>query len=204
MHDLYANYTRVFPNPLLREMRVLVARAMPTLTWRHHGIGVLQAYLTEQDQEVRVHLWHPDFLARDAPRIHDHRFEMRSSVLLGELEHTEFVLREDPRGVWQRWSLTHARAGITDPPVLEPGYFAADITMGCIKEGEVYGFPMRRFHTTRVDDLCVTLVTKVEQCDLRSMLLAPRGTTPSHGFLVERPAVDIPARVAEAAARLME
>ena len=42
-------------------LRALVERLLPSLEWRHHGIGVLQGYVREDaDPEIRVHIWSRD------------------------------------------------------------------------------------------------------------------------------------------------
>lgn len=67
----------------------------PLLRWRHHKIGVLQAYVVEgkryYDMETRIHVWHPSLALadEDSGRMHDHRFDLRSYVLLGAIHDTE-------------------------------------------------------------------------------------------------------------------
>lgn len=55
--------TTIAANPSHLALRAAVRAAFPSLSWRHHGIGVLQAYLVEDaDPEVRVHVWHPSLV----------------------------------------------------------------------------------------------------------------------------------------------
>lgn len=68
--------------PILADRMILalVARFLrsDTSNWRHHGIGLLQAYVLEGPIEYRVHVWHPElrFVDDDSGMIHDHRFEI--------------------------------------------------------------------------------------------------------------------------------
>ena len=53
------------------------------LRWRHHGLGMLQAELSES---LRVHVWHPSLVSPGMvwPRcVHDHRFDIGSVVVVG-------------------------------------------------------------------------------------------------------------------------
>lgn len=53
------------------------------LEWRHHGLGMLQAELSES---LRIHVWHPTLVSPDMswPRcVHDHRFDLQSMVVVG-------------------------------------------------------------------------------------------------------------------------
>jgi hypothetical protein len=76
----------------LESTRDLVLALLPHLTWRHHGIGALQAYVREgSGVETRIHIWHPDLVRagiRDHGDAHDHRFNLVSAVLVGELTET--------------------------------------------------------------------------------------------------------------------
>lgn len=94
--------------------RMLLGRG---LSWRHHGIGLLQAYVVEGPVEFRIHVWHPElrFVDDDSGMIHDHRFRLESQVLLGAIHDTEVLLhRHDkgwvvPRPIYQMWEVQNAR-----------------------------------------------------------------------------------------------
>lgn len=81
--------------PNLGALRTLLAGLLTHLTWRHHGIGVLQAYVREhQEPEMRVHIWHPSLVRkgiRDHGDAHDHRFDLESTVLVGNLYETLYI-----------------------------------------------------------------------------------------------------------------
>lgn len=184
-----AKYRSTLAEPLtsLRELRALVACAIPRLRWRHHGLGVLQAYLVEdQEPEIRVHIWHPEltmFGPEEAGRIHNHRFTLRSSVIHGMVGHDEVHIREDAEGPWTQYEVIHARNQRPDDmPAPCAGSYAAEIVEGTVSEGYVYVFPKREFHRSRVTDLAVTIVTKIDQETTPARLLVPKDYRPGHGI----------------------
>src|SRR5207247_2472489 len=84
--------TQVCCTPNLFAMQAMVAKLVPALDWRHHGIGVLQAYVSAN---VRVHIWHDRLLLsgmRESGAIHDHRFRLESTILVGALTNREYSL----------------------------------------------------------------------------------------------------------------
>ena len=87
-------------------LRALVERLLPSLEWRHHGIGVLQGYVREDaDPEIRVHIWSRD-LARPGMEasgdVHDHRCDLVSHVLVGRVVHEEWFAAPDVAGTLRR------------------------------------------------------------------------------------------------------
>jgi hypothetical protein len=191
--------TQVTKNPYLSEMRAMTAALLPQLQFRHHGAGVIQAYIREDvEPEVRVHIWHPDLVIpgiEDSGQIHDHRFELQSCVLLGAVHHDEYHLAPDPEGAWMKYEVVHARTGLTKTPERlvdaadESGMstYWADIVEGTVSAGETYSFGKRLFHRGWPDQLAITLVTKRAHDDKPAILLAPVGTRPVHAFKDNRP-----------------
>jgi hypothetical protein len=67
------------------------------LRWRHHGLGMLQAELSES---LRVHVWHPSLVspAMAWPRcVHDHRFDIDSVVVVGAVRDVRPDMRRHPK-----------------------------------------------------------------------------------------------------------
>ena len=179
--------TSVWDNHLHEEMRVMVAKLLPTLQFRHHGAGAAQAYIREGvEPEVRVHIWHPDLVLpgiETSGQIHDHRFDLQSTVLHGSIHHDEYHLTPDLVGDWQQFTVVHARAGVADPPKLVNRMrYLAKIVPGVIKEGEAYSFGRRLFHRGWPEGLAVTLVSKHTHEDASARLLAPACSSPVHAF----------------------
>lgn len=196
-------------------LKALVRHAIRTgsLTWRHHGIGVLQAYVSENtNPEVRIHVWHPalvrpGILASGA--IHDHRFFLRSTVLVGELREELFVpgpslrqtiydgkpgLPDFPQapppvaaGRYQVWNVENARSA--GP---EKGYDGAcapaddpareyEVTERHWPQGSNYALERGIFHRTNVKGLAVTICEMYNKQG-QARLLVPEGQEPVHAF----------------------
>ncbi len=75
--------------------RQLVARVrFEDLKWRHHGLGMLQAELSDS---LRVHIWHPKLRTpemRGLRAVHDHRFSFESAVLVGAITDVPYDVRQ--------------------------------------------------------------------------------------------------------------
>jgi len=190
------------PDPALA---ALVGRLLlgTNLHWRHHGIGLLQAYVVEGPVEFRLHVWHPElrFVDEDSGMIHDHRFRLESQVLLGAIHDTEVLLhRHDkgwivPRPVYQMWEVQNARqaAATGDAWVKKLDWGAVqapggsplctiDMVPSIYRSGARYSYPARKFHRTETKDLTVTLCKKSQQEDVPARILARDGAVPKHGI----------------------
>lgn len=171
-------------------MRALVLALFPTLTWRHHGIGVLQAYVAEgREPEVRVHVWHPRLVREgivgqgDA---HDHRFDLESTVIVGKL--FEDLYSPDPENArrFDVWHVENARSAGADrgfdgdchPIESDVGM---TLTMRVHPTGANYALGRSRFHRTWVDALAITVCTMREKRG-QARLLVPARTEPVHAF----------------------
>lgn len=177
----------------LRQLRALALNMLPHLEWRHHSIGVLQAYLWEGDKEVRVHIWHSNLLVNGmehSGQVHDHRFTLESTVLVGRIQHDEIRLRENDDGPWQMFEITNARhAQAKREFKITPveGRYDARVIPHTVHSGERYTFQKRAFHRSAVDELTITIVTKHDQEDRWARILAPYGSDPVHGFGKHKP-----------------
>lgn len=79
--------------------------------WRHHGLGMLQG---EIDDLTRVHIWDPSL--RTIPfegyrDVHDHRFDLYSTILIGEIEDVRYhvVAAFEGEGDTDAWEIKHAK-----------------------------------------------------------------------------------------------
>lgn len=176
----------------LRETRDAVAALLQNLKWRANGLGVLQAYIREGDtDELRVHIWHPSLEKpgiRYSGKIHDHRFDLTSTVLLGAIGHVEYSLTPDDNGAWQTWEVVNARKalsstgtfdGLTTP---DGNRYRASTRIHLFRAGVRYSYKKREFHETTIDGLCVTLVRKSNQENAKARILAPWGHEVTHAF----------------------
>ena len=184
--------TRLIQVPNLFELRQMAAGLIPHLKWRANGLGLLQAYITEGDgSELRMHIWDPT-LRRDGIQgngnAHDHRFDMRATVLHGSVRHDEIELTESEVGEWATFPVTHARQalakhGTFDSSVSHDGKrYDREICHHRILVGTQYQLPKFRFHCAETDELAITLVAKSAQSTDKARILAPAGSTPVHAF----------------------
>lgn len=169
--------TTVFP--AVRDL-VISALASPTLQWRRHGIGVVQAYLTES---TRLHVWHPsaETVTIDDGMIHDHRFDLTSTVIFGQIEN---VLVTPRRGdEYRMYEVLHALLGRTDAPVALDGMFSVSTLHLKYPAGSTYSMPARTFHRTIAEPYTVTLVQKYNQEERPARILSRVGHVPVHAFV---------------------
>jgi hypothetical protein len=164
------------------------------LRWRHHGIGLLQAYMLQGSVEYRLHVWHPElrFVDDDSGMIHDHRFRLDSWVLCGAIHDTKIVLHPNdkgwilPRPVYQVWEVENARkteeSGEGWVRKVDSELYTISETPNIYAEGARYGYPSRMFHRSEVKDLTVTLCTKTHHQDAPARILSRVGATPKHGI----------------------
>lgn len=174
-------------------MRLMVKSLFPSLTWRHHGIGVLQAYVSEKTEpELRVHIWARELLKHGIENngdIHDHRFDLVSHVLAGAVGHEEFLPTPQPGGPWRMMSLTHARAaketGYHGPTTDLDGEYTVERNGMFIPAGCTYYFPASAFHRSMLGprpDVAITVVEKRAQKDVPARLLYTVPQTPVMAF----------------------
>lgn len=207
----------------IRYLNVMQAMALSAigsagLKWRHAGLGVIQAYLFEgTEYEVRLHIWHPKLKKEgmsDHGDIHDHRFTLRSHVLLGEIKHTEYTMFQrdlaEPVGMltWRCHSVTHAREAEKNTGTFHQtgnDEFACGVLQRetiTIQAGNSYTFPKREFHKSEVDDLTITLVEKLYQDNVPARVLSRLEAPVVHAFTDTLRGDDITPYLVEAHMRL--
>lgn len=176
-----------------RRLCGLVAALIPSLKWRHNGLGLLQAYVQEgTEQELRVHIWHHSLKRpgiEESGLIHDHRFHLTSQILCGALRQDEYALRWEKEGAWQAHAVVHAREAMAKHRINDgdvqtlPDRYHATISSTEIYVGQTYAFPKREFHSTNVlTPIVVTLVTKTAQENFPARILAPFDKPVVHAF----------------------
>jgi hypothetical protein len=186
---------------LCRTLSEIATKVEPLLQWRHHGLGMLQAEFSE---ELRIHVWHPKLVSPGMawPRcVHDHRFDITSAVVIGEVidvphevqqAHTgkwTHTCEEDPYGdgAWHKvnvYEIEHAKEQdrMVDQKGCSTATSARLLYAGSALEladwrqpaGHEYFIPKRVFHTTRIDRLAVSVVHRANFDDrLARVLCAP-------------------------------
>lgn len=194
-------------------LRMLLAYRLPSLQWRWHGIGALQAYLHESiARELRVHIWSPTLVLpgmAESGNAHDHRFALRSTVLVGSLRHTEWGLTPDPVGDHELYDFVHARLHTEQNRLAmrRTGERCRVEKRGMtLNEGWRYTFARGAFHSSEpLSDIVVTLVEKVDQRDVSARVVAPVGIPPVPAFSgrLEEHADEVIALIERAEALLM-
>jgi hypothetical protein len=183
-------------NPVPYAFRYMAGHALlsPHLDWRHHGIGVLQAYLHEGDHEARIHVWHPSLVLAGFDEtnglVHDHRFDFSSYVLLGAVYNECFEFWGDSQGDWVKYGVTHARKAMQEKgdyhaPLgeLDNGARYRAVRAGdWFQANSCYRMKARNFHMTRVQELTVTLVIKDGLVDGPAVIAGRHGVPLIHAF----------------------
>ncbi len=187
-------HTTTFRNSSLISMRALTLAMIDRIEFRHHGIGVLQGYVCENvEPEVRIHIWSRKLLKPGmdlSGDVHDHRFEMVSHVLYGDVEHEEFIEQESSLGNYAMMALTHARAAADTnyhgPTTVLSGRFLVQRRRHTIPAGWSYRFPAQVFHRSPLDrikdDVTVTCIEKHRQREAPARLLYPIECKPVMAF----------------------
>lgn len=176
----------------LWQRRAFVAKLIPFLTWRRHGIGCLQGYIYEGErQELRVHIWSRALMLdgiEESGNAHNHRFELESSVLYGSLLHTEYHLRrDDERGDHALFTFVPARQQTdenrSEMVPLEGRYEVRKHPM-IVDAGWTYLHRRGCYHSTALNtDIAVTLVEKHEQLvNEQARVVAPVSQAPVPAF----------------------
>lgn len=170
-----------------------LALCLGHLKWRWHGIGLLQAYLYEGfSVEERVHIWAPELMLpgiAESGSAHDHRFDLASTVIVGALKHTEWLLTSNKLGGHETYDFVHAREQTDENR-------AAMRSTGdrfCVAKdnfefhaGDRYTFARGAFHSSEpLSDVVVTLVEKTRQTETKARVVAPVDRAPVPAFSAE-------------------
>jgi hypothetical protein len=194
----------------LRSLRCFVYRRLYDLQWRHSGLGMLQAYILEgRETEVRVHIWHPSLKLDgidDAGFSHDHRFDLTSWVLAGQLTHVEIMSWPDPRGRWKIYEVVNARKALIETGSragelrLMEGAVAVEKNAMAISGGQSYFYPKRTFHESRPHSpVVITIALKTNQDQIPARVLCDSGRQPLNAFGTPLPESQLHLVLAEAA-----
>lgn len=164
---------------------------------RIHPNGFLQLDLTEHQEGAsghsggsrRLHIWNPTDVElprqKTASPVHNHVFDMESTVIKGSLTQVLYVLDEDP----SEDDITHEKY-IAEYDGLNSVLVASDIVGNLmeqerfdVKAGESYTQPAFTFHdSVPASDLVVTLMEKQEIHEGEATILIPVGQEPDNEY----------------------
>lgn len=207
-------HTKLFQNTPFEQQNYsdMLIALWPSLKWRHAGFGALQAYIREGgERELRAHVWHPSLIKagiEESGLCHDHRFAMRSSVLVGKIIQTDFHLEPDTDGNWETLHVLHAREAMErggsfhHDPMPTGDYFRRVPTVYTIGKGNGYTFDKFAFHETHAEGITITLVEKSAQEDVNARILAPRGMPVVHAFTETQSSTEFAGALADGLAAL--
>lgn len=146
-------------------------------TPRFHGNGFIQLYLSST---TRLHVFHPSFPPKVTNSlIHDHRWDMHSHVLLGQLTHSTYKLT--PMGFMSVYEAPEASKAHS----LErkgSNYNTLFTGRNTFAAGSEYWLPQHEFHTSEASELTMTFIEKSNQSRYPCRIVAPTNETPDHAF----------------------
>lgn len=170
----------------------LVLGLWSDLRWRHHGAGMLQAYLplAHAGRQSRVHIWHRSLLKPGIVKggaKHNHRFHLRSQVLHGVLMNSVLVPVPDPDGDHQLWRIEGASNRAQATLVAEERVRVVERKASCYEAGHSYSLLKWDYHWGRqptpddvhsvlMKNVAITLmtITLVDMVDKEGGAGAPR------------------------------
>lgn len=157
---------------------------------RHHaGTGFIQVYLKKN---LRLHILHPDFPpTRNDSGIHNHRFSFHSRILRGRLVNSVYGLRAGTDH--EVYEVYCGSAGSKEFKVIDPVKVGACgvelIGQQSFMAGDEYTFEIGQFHSSKADELTVTLMEKLWEGHENSRVIVPTGT-PMRSAFEDQPPVD--------------
>lgn len=170
----------------LRELVRRYIKHAPAEIWRHHQVGMLQAYILPIP-DSRIHIWHPDLIDSKigfSGAVHNHKYEFISTVLAGQIRNIVYALEPNDDGQWEKFRIVQTNNKSKDCILAgDRKRYWATKTSRSIPAGSWYRFPKGAFHENLVDGLTITLVHKRDQEQNAAVeLLVPHGSIPVHAF----------------------
>lgn len=152
---------------------------------RVHGNGFIQLDLNE-DGTSRLHVWHDEIPRQATPTpIHDHVFNLRSTVLTGTLIHEEFLPGKTPLGTHRIYRAEQEEG--TQNTILVPDegnvnlYTTQRLVLGA---GSIYTFAAGKLHLSDHVGLTATVMDKISAPEGygRPRVLVPVDSEPDNDF----------------------
>lgn len=155
---------------------------------RVHGNGFIQLDLNSSGTK-RLHVWHEDIPRQEvATPIHDHVFDLRSTVLTGTLIHEEL----DVIDAWINPVGSHRVYRAQQEPGTQNTILVPDedtVSLEVVQRlilgpGSIYTFPAWHLHTTDHRGLTATVMDKINAPDSygRPRVLVPVDSEPDNEF----------------------
>jgi hypothetical protein len=160
--------------------------------WRSHGIGLIQKYMPGPlgPDQYRVHVWTPEAVRIGLESgIHNHRYDLTSTIIHGVLTQEEWTASPNPDGMWQEWGHVCDRKmrGESMPASPSGRYFDLVPRTLDIRCGQSYSFPRHGYHRSVPRSAVVVTVMQRSNIGGNSWAMAYRGFTPVNGQTVSLP-----------------
>jgi len=163
---LYDSFDHLRGIDLIRDAQLMLASSEG---WRHHGLGVLQKY-HPLDPDRRLHLWHEDLICDLEAPIHNHRWDLESEVIYGDIIQEEYEITAHPYGPY-RISNTENTEITSRPETKDLARYAVRPYVQKVYCGESYRMPAGVFHLTRIELPAATWVTKENSVGVSQVLV---------------------------------
>lgn len=123
--------------------------------WSVQGFGMMRCYLPN---DVRFHIWHSALKVPRVSLIHDHPWDFRSEIIVGELRNVRYRVRPDGTGYMVRTIKSGVGLKVIDEDT------PCGLVNGTIERyvpGSIYEQTKDEVHATGATDGTVTLVQRV-------------------------------------------
>lgn len=188
--------------PWLAPLRLLTLQVLDhaeKFSWSVQGFGVLRLYVRKVG---RLHIWDDELRYPDVSMIHNHSWDLRSTVICGGLKNYRF-LEDDLLGrpFWKQRLLTGF-----DSKMVQSSPVLVKLDLQPIEHygpGDVYRQAAHEIHRTEAENGTVTLMERREDSEGLADVYWPKGCT--WGSAKPRPATTTEvARTVAKALRLLE
>jgi hypothetical protein len=149
------------------------------LEWSAQGLGMLRTYLSK---EVRLHIWHSSLRVPNVSKIHNHPWDFRSEVVVGEIVNRVYR----PGGASPTHTMGTIRCGVGGGLVrAEHSGTSSELPVRLVltenstyPAGTSYSERADELHETEASDGTVTIVTRSFKADTEHATVCyPLGTS---------------------------
>lgn len=122
--------------------------------WTQQGLGMVRAKLT---RSLRLHIWHPNFIVKEASRIHNHPWHFTSNILAGFLTNVKYSFTYDASQMLVHTIECGANVHVKDTYVARIGVDQ----IVTYKKGDLYSMRKTEFHNTVIGDRgCISIIER--------------------------------------------
>lgn len=151
---------------------------------RFNGAGFIKVYL---NPATRLHIWSPKFPPTIGnSRIHDHKFDYTSQILIGKMRHQEWVTKTSEYPTHQIFETFCSTTKRGNPPQLVSSYRCrinmVRESIYCPGDSYFFGAP-NYYHEIICDEFTVAVMTRKKEYHWHMpRVIVPIGEEPDHAF----------------------